>query len=244
MRSGQGANYWLWLYFTVSLPGFPAGSPRHRDWSGVWEGALVNVHPDHDSAVECNRTLESRCLTDPLLALDATNCLSCASHSQAQLQGICSSDEIERRCRVVPTRVRMEIGHPPSENDTCTTWRQNFTDPRYPPITKDYRFCRGKNDSDWYVDEGDGVRLLSRWAGDELLSFFAVGSQLLFTTQYIREDGAMIEEILTATQPTGEAPHGAVVSFEPGTVQRFGFRRTGDCSACILTPAAATTTHY
>ncbi len=231
----------------LSASAIDALSPPLSDWttqwSGVWEGALVNVHPDTDGLERaewsCNRTLENICLTDPLVALDQNDCLDCASRAQAQLQGICLQDEIERRCRVVPTTVRMEIGPLPNTDRTCTTWRQHFIDSHYPPMTKDYRLCRGANVSDIYVDEGGGVKLLSRWAGEELLSYFSVAGQVLFTTQRIREDGAMIEEILTSSQPSEKPSLDGVESFMPGTVQRFGLRRTGECTECVLTPAGA-----
>ena len=127
---------------------------------------------------------------------------------------------------------------------THSRWRQNFTDPRYPPMTKDYRLCRGENEYDIYIDEGGGTRLVCRWAGAELLSYFSVQNQILFTTQHVRADGIMIEEILTATKP-GDPSTSGVVSFNPGTIQRFGFRRTGVCNepTCKLTPAGQTSNH-
>ncbi len=93
--------------------------------------------------------------------------------------------------------VKREIGGIPMADDSCTTWKTTYSENFVPRQVKDYRLCRGKGADDWFIDEGNGVRLSARWLDDVLVSTFTFDSTLLVATTRVRGD-VLEEEILTA----------------------------------------------
>ena len=88
--------------------------------------------------------------------------------------------------------VTMEIGAPPSANNTCTMWRTTYAEGGVVKQVKDYRLCRGESAEDWFIDEGGGTKLTARWLGEVLVSPFKVDNFLLIAT--FRLSGETLEE--------------------------------------------------
>lgn len=120
-----------------------------------------------------------------------------------------------------PVEVVREVGAMPARDSSCTTLRTRYLEGGIERAVKDYQLCRGAGEVDFYIDEGDGVRLTSRWIGDALVSPFKYNALLLISTTRVRGD-VMEEEILTVDdQPsvTGVRP------LVPRSIQRLELRR-------------------
>ena len=116
--------------------------------------------------------------------------------------------------------VRAEIG-PWPEPGACTVWRRDFTSSAHPPMTKDYKLCRGTTEGDLYIDEGNGVKLPSRLVGDTLLTPFKYGKLILLTSTRLRGD-VLEEEIVTVDdKPAVEGP----LPLQARGIQRITLRR-------------------
>jgi hypothetical protein len=63
----------------------------------------------------------------------------------------------------------MELGPIPTTDGTCATWRSTYWEKGVVRAWEN-RFCCGADD--FYVNEGGGVKLTSRWIGDVLVSPF------------------------------------------------------------------------
>ena len=117
--------------------------------------------------------------------------------------------------------VTREIGTLPTEPDTCTLWQTSYAEGGEVQQVKDYQLCRGQDENDWYIDEGDGIVLTGRWIGDVLVTPFKYNDILLVTSTRLRDD-VMEEEILTVgDQPAIEG----VQPMSPRGIQRLVLHR-------------------
>ncbi len=92
--------------------------------------------------------------------------------------------------------VTREIGAMPVSDSSCTMFRTTYREGGTVRAVKDYTLCRGAGADDWFVDEGGGLTLSSRWLGDVLVSPFKFDNLLLVSTTRRRGD-VMEEEIIT-----------------------------------------------
>jgi hypothetical protein len=120
--------------------------------------------------------------------------------------------------------VKREIGGIPTTDDSCTTWKTTYSENFTTRQVKDYRLCRGKGPDDWFIDEGNDVRLSARWLGDVLVSTFTFDSTLLVATTRVRGD-VLEEEILTADLKPAVA---GVQSLPSRGIQRLSLSREPD----------------
>lgn len=90
----------------------------------------------------------------------------------------------------------MEIGPFPTEDRTCTKWKNTYSENGTVVNIKDYQLCRGNNASDLYIDEGADVKLASQYIGDVLVTPFRYDRLLLITQTRLLGD-TLQEEILT-----------------------------------------------
>lgn len=120
-----------------------------------------------------------------------------------------------------PVDVTREIGALPTADSSCATLRTTYRESGVVRGTKDYRLCRGAGSTDWYVDEGDGIRLAARWLGDVLVSPFKYDTLLLISSTRVRGE-VMEEEILTVDdQPAIKG----VLPLRARSIQRLELRR-------------------
>lgn len=89
------------------------------------------------------------------------------------------------------------IGSYPMDDHTCTTWNGTFTQQGVPQLSKDYRFCRGNNATDLYIDVGDGTTLGVQWIDHILISPFKSNGLYMVSSLRMRGD-TLEEEIITA----------------------------------------------
>jgi hypothetical protein len=114
-----------------------------------------------------------------------------------------------------------EIGPFPAADNTCTTFKTTYLEAGEVKATKDYRLCRGTGATDLYIDEGDGVKLASKWIGDVLVSPFKYNDLLLIATTRVRGD-TMEEEILTVDDKPAIK---GVLALNAKGIQRLTFQR-------------------
>jgi hypothetical protein len=120
-----------------------------------------------------------------------------------------------------PVEVVREVGRIPARDSSCTALRTRYLEGGVERAVKDYQLCRGAGDADFYIDEGDGVRLTARWIGDALVAPFKYNTRLLISTTRVRGD-VMEEEILTVDdQPAVNGVRPLV----PRGIQRLELRR-------------------
>ena len=91
--------------------------------------------------------------------------------------------------------VMLELGPYPTTDNTCTMWRNTYSEDRKVRQVKDYRLCRGHGADDLYIDEGYGVRLAARWIGGVLVTPFKYDDLILVSSMRLRGD-ILEEEIL------------------------------------------------
>ena len=126
-----------------------------------------------------------------------------------------------RRESASPVPLVREIGELPRANGDCSTFKTTYSPPGQKVVVKDYRLCRGPGATEYYIDEGQGLRLKAQILGDTLLSTFKYQSILLISIMRLRGD-TLEEDIYTATdQP---ATNG-VLSLDTRSLQRLQFRR-------------------
>lgn len=117
--------------------------------------------------------------------------------------------------------VTMEIGGFPVENLTCTIFRNTYTEAGIVKQVKDYQLCRGDGPDDLYIDEGDGVKLTTRWMGDVLVTPFKYDDTLLISTLRLRDD-VLEEEIISITDKPAVA---GVQPMSAQSIQRLVLHR-------------------
>ncbi|MBY0374243.1 MAG: hypothetical protein K2Q23_09635 [Bryobacteraceae bacterium] len=141
-----------------------------QDWSGRWEGELVNY---------------------------------------------------PRRESVAPVPIVREIGEMPRANGDCSTFKTTYSPPGQKIVVKDYRLCRGSGASEYFIDEGQGLKLKAQLLGDTLVSTFKYQRVLLISVMRLRGD-LLEEDIYTAAdQPATDG----VLSLDTRSLQRLQFRR-------------------
>lgn len=175
--------------------------------------------------------LRLHCVMKHVLVLLSLLCLPLTSTSQAQDVSTSLSNwagtwqghltNLPARAGTKPVDVMMEIGEFPSEAGACAMWRTTYAEEGVVRQVKDYRLCRGKEPNDLVVDEGDGIKLATRWIGDVLVTPFKYNDTLLITTMRLRGD-VLEQEILT--MPDKPAIDG-IQSMIPRGIQRLVFRR-------------------
>ncbi len=94
------------------------------------------------------------------------------------------------------------IGPYPMTDETCTIWKSTFTEHGVLQLIKDYRFCRGRDATDLYIDEGSGATLAVQWINDVLISPFKYNGVFTVSTLRIRGD-TLEEEIIIADDKSG-----------------------------------------
>jgi hypothetical protein len=109
------------------------------------------------------------------------------------------------------------IGAWPVADSSCTVFRTIYRERGVQRGEKAYRLCRGRGADDLVIDEGDGVRLPSRWIGDQLISPFKYDSTLLISTMRLQAD-TLIEDILTVADRSAAS---GVVGLHARGVQRL-----------------------
>ena len=116
----------------------------------------------------------------------------------------------------------MEIGPFPEQDETCTMWKTTYSENGQVVSIKDYRLCRGFGEGDLFIDEGNGVKLASRWIGDVLITPFRYDRLLLISMT--RLDGrALQEEILTVDDSVSNV---GIESLHSRSIQRLMFERS------------------
>lgn len=94
------------------------------------------------------------------------------------------------------TQVTMEIGPFPNEENTCTKWKNSYFQNGTTVAVKDYKLCRGKNATDLYYDEGNGVKLACQLLDNVLVAPFKY-EKLILVSQVRLIGDILQEEILT-----------------------------------------------
>lgn len=94
------------------------------------------------------------------------------------------------------------IGSYPKTDETCTIWNGTFTEHGVVKLNKDYRFCRGHNATDLYIDEGNGATLAVQWFNDILAAAFKINGVFVVSRVRLRGD-ILEEEIIIADDKPG-----------------------------------------
>jgi hypothetical protein len=125
------------------------------------------------------------------------------------------------RADAPPVDVTMEIGLLPAADSSCVPWRTTYAEAGTVRQVKDYRLCRGVGADDFFIDEGDGTKLVARWLGEVLVIPFKAGDVLLVSSLRLR--GVLLEEeILTVQDRPATA---GVQPLVPRSIQRLVLRR-------------------
>ncbi len=90
----------------------------------------------------------------------------------------------------------LEIGPYPITDNTCTMWRTTYSEGGKVQVVKDYRLCRGRGADDLAMDEGNGLKLATRWIGGALVTPFKYDALFFVSTTRMHGD-ILEEEILT-----------------------------------------------
>ena len=130
------------------------------------------------------------------------------------------------RANAKPVEVTLEVGPMPQADNTCSPWRKTFVEAGGTPLVKDYQLCRGQGPEDWYVDEGNGVKLPGRWLGEVFLSHYKYDALVFFTSVRLRGD--VVEDELLMADDKPVVPQG-VQSLPAKLLQRVEFKRVVDC---------------
>jgi hypothetical protein len=148
----------------------------------------------------------------------------CSLHAMDGWKGVWvgTLDNLPRRPGSFSVEVRREIGELPTQAGACTVFRTEYRSKGRPDVVKDYKLCRGTTMDEWYVDEGNNVKLKSLWTGEALVSIFRVKGQLLVDTMRVGADGEMLEEIVFGEDPGAVE---GVQSLNAKGVQRLRLRR-------------------
>jgi hypothetical protein len=145
--------------------------------------------------------------------------LALAQNWEGQWQG--TLQNFPTRPNSKPVDVNLEIGALPKTANSCTTWRTTYSESGQVRQVKDYRLCRGNSSEDWFLDEGNGIKLAAQWIGDVLVCPFKYDKLLLITTTRLQGD-TLEEEILTIDdQPASTG----VLPLKARNIQRLRFQR-------------------
>ncbi|CAF1492820.1 unnamed protein product [Rotaria sp. Silwood1] len=117
--------------------------------------------------------------------------------------------------------VLMEIGPYPTSDNTCTVWRNTYLQGGEVQAVKDYRLCRGQGADDLVIDEGDDVKLETRWIGDVLVTPFKYDNLLLISSTRLRGDILEEEIVIIDDKPAIKG----VQSMHTRAIQRIELKR-------------------
>ena len=92
-------------------------------------------------------------------------------------------------------------------------------------LTKDYRFCRGQNATDLYVNEGNGGKLLVQRVNGGFVAPFKYNGVFTVSSLRMRAD-TLEEEILSAEDKPGA--ENAVVSMRTLSIHLIKMKRMSD----------------
>ncbi|CAF1323643.1 unnamed protein product [Rotaria sp. Silwood1] len=118
--------------------------------------------------------------------------------------------------------VTLEIGPYPITDESCTTWRNTFTENGIVQGIKDYRFCRGYGAEDLYTDEGGGVTIAAQWIDDVLVSPFKYKGVFAVHRMQMRND--VLEEETLITDDNQASPE-VVVSIRARSIHRIKMKK-------------------
>ncbi|MEN9507791.1 MAG: hypothetical protein RLZZ621_354 [Gemmatimonadota bacterium] len=113
--------------------------------------------------------------------------------------------------------VTIELGALPDVPGRCSPWKTTYREGGAVRGVKDYQLCRGDGATEFFVDEGDGVRLRANLLGDVLVSAFKMGSILLVTHLRVRGD-TLEEEIVSITDAPADT---GLVTMPARSIQRI-----------------------
>jgi hypothetical protein len=116
--------------------------------------------------------------------------------------------------------VLMEIGPMPAKDGDCTVWRTSYIEGEKVLQTKDYKLCR--TETEWFIDEGNGVKLAARWLGGVLVSPFKYDKLLLISSVRLKGPDELEEEILTVDDKPNEK---GVLPLQARGIQRLSLKR-------------------
>jgi hypothetical protein len=111
----------------------------------------------------------------------------------------------------------MELGPIPTTDGTCATWRGTYRENVVVRGVKENRVCCGAGADDFYVSEGGGVKLTSRWIGDVLVSPFKREGLLRISQMRLRKDVAEEESLSVDDRPVVGGP----LPLRPRGIQRI-----------------------
>jgi hypothetical protein len=116
----------------------------------------------------------------------------------------------------------MEFGPMPAKDGDCAVWRTSYIEGEKVLQTKNYKLCRGAGE-DWFVDEGNGVKLAARWLGGVLVSPFRYDKLLLLISSVrLKGPDELEEEILTVEDQPNEK---GVLPLKARGIQRLSLKR-------------------
>ncbi|CAF4697456.1 unnamed protein product, partial [Rotaria magnacalcarata] len=119
----------------------------------------------------------------------------------------------------------MIVGSYPMTDETCTTLNSTFTEHGVVKLIKDYRFCRGRDASDLYIDAGNAGKLVVQWINDVLISSFKTNG--VFTVSSLRMRGdTLVEEIIIAEDKPGD--ENSLVSMRTHSIHLIKMKRITD----------------
>jgi hypothetical protein len=117
--------------------------------------------------------------------------------------------------------VEVKLGEWPSREGECAEWKTTYREGGEVKGVKDYTLCRSGPEGEYFVDEGNGVKLPARLLDGALVSQFKYGKTLLTTILELR-DGVLVEHIYTAGD---EAATEGVRTLPVKGVQKITLRR-------------------
>ena len=135
-------------------------------------------------------------------------------------KGTLVNHPVRPKARSVETT--MEIGAFPKADNECSIWKSTFNVPGKPDVVKDYKLCRA-NEEDLYFEQGEGVKLTSRWVGELLVTSYKANTMIFFQTVRLRGDLLEQEIFVAHDVPASKGPAPTVM--EGTTVQRIVLRR-------------------
>lgn len=117
------------------------------------------------------------------------------------------------------------IGSYPTDDHTCTTWNGSFTQHGVTQLLKDYRFCRGNNATDLYIDVGDGTTLGVQRIDPIFITAFKSSGLYVISSLRMRGD-TLEEEIITADDKPADGKN--LVSMGVHSIHHIQMKRITD----------------
>lgn len=130
-------------------------------------------------------------------------------------------ENIPARPNAKPVQVELEIGPIPEAANACTPWKTTYIENGKVMQVKDYKLCRGTEANQWFMDEGNNIRLAMKLLGDTFVCPFKYDKTLLITITRLRGD-TIEEDIYTAID---QPANGGVLPLESRGIQRLRFQR-------------------